>query len=84
MSVIEYSSGCPKCRILESKLKDKDIEFTLLEDSDLMVEKGFQHAPMLEVNGDVFDFNQAIKFVNAYDSESDESFESFVTSKQSE
>lgn len=79
MAVIVYSSGCPKCKILKSKMDDKNIDFKLIEDVEVMKSKGFEHAPMLEVNEKIYDFNQAIKFVNKFDGSD---FESFVTSMQ--
>ena len=59
-----YSTHCPKCIVLEKKLEAKNIEFTLVEDQDLMIEKGFMSAPILEVDGEAMDFTKAVKWVN--------------------
>ena len=64
MRVTLYSTGCPKCVILEAKMKQKNIEYAIENDVDLMVEKGFQSLPMLEVDGEVMDFGTAVKWVN--------------------
>jgi glutaredoxin len=58
-----YSIGCPRCVVLEKKLKQKGIDFELVSDKSVMEAKGFQSAPMLEVNGKVFDFNEAVKWI---------------------
>lgn len=64
MRVTLYSTGCPKCVILETKMKQKNIEYDIETNVDLMVEKGFQSLPMLEVNGEIMDFGAAVKWVN--------------------
>ena len=62
-----YSTHCPKCNVLEKKLNIKKLKYTLVEDEDLMVEKGFLSAPMLEVDGKIMTFKEAIDWVDAYE-----------------
>ena len=64
MSVVLYSTHCPKCQVLEKKMEQKNIEFELVTDQDIMIEKGFLSAPVLDVDGEILDFNKAVKFVN--------------------
>ena len=64
MNVILYSTNCPKCNILEKKLQSKNIVYVLETNIDLMINKGFSSAPMLEVDGKVMDFKSAIEWVN--------------------
>lgn len=59
-----YTTHCPKCVVLEKKLTSKNIEFNLVEDVDVMTEKGFMSAPMLEVDGEVMDFVTANNWIN--------------------
>ena len=59
-----YSTNCPKCKILEQKLNQKGVDYTLCTDIDVMEEKGFMAAPMLEKDGEVMDFGTAIKWIN--------------------
>ena len=61
---ILYTTHCPKCNVLEKKLKNKNIEFEICEDIDLMLSKGIQQAPYLEVDNELMDFSKAIKWVN--------------------
>ncbi len=63
--VILYSTGCPKCHVLETKLNQIGIEYELESDADVMIAKGFMSAPMLEVDGTVMDFSSAIKWINS-------------------
>lgn len=63
MNVILYSTNCPKCKILETKLKRKGIPYSIVTDTNLMIEKGFEQAPMLEINGEYKDFKEANAWV---------------------
>lgn len=63
--VILYSTHCPKCDVLEAKLKQNNIEFNIETDTKKMIKKGFVSAPMLEVNNKLMDFSEAIKWLNA-------------------
>lgn len=68
MEVVLYTSHCPKCNIIEKKLTQKGINFTIVDDIDEVVKFGKAHrimsAPILKVNGAVFDFNNANAWVN--------------------
>ena len=46
-------------------MKDKGLAYTIIDDMDEMVAKGFQTAPVLEVNGEAMEFSEAIKWVGA-------------------
>ena len=61
---ILYTTNCPKCKVLETKLKNKNIEFEICNDVDLMLSKGIQQAPYLEVDNELMNFSNAIKWVN--------------------
>lgn len=63
MNVVLYSTHCPQCRVLEMKLKQKGISYEEVNDIALMQEKGFMSAPKLEVDGTVYDFKEAVKWV---------------------
>lgn len=62
--VVLYSTGCPRCRVLEKKLNEKNIIFELVNDEDVMIEKGFMTAPMMEINGNLYDFKNAVDWIN--------------------
>ena len=66
MQVILYSTHCPKCHVLEIKLKQLSIDFELVDDMDLMKSKGFMAAPMLEVDGQIMAFGEAVKWLKDY------------------
>ena len=64
-----YSTGCPKCRVLESKLKELNIEYETIKDKEVLIKKGFKSAPQLEVDGLTMDFSTAIKWTKNYTKE---------------
>lgn len=66
ISVVLYSTGCPKCSILKKKLDEKNISYDTVSDVDYMVTLGIEQVPVLSVNGDIMEFAQAIKWVNEW------------------
>ena len=64
--VVLYTTNCPRCIVLEKKLKQKGIEFEARTDFDVkeMIEKGFASAPLLEVDGEIMAFNEANQWIN--------------------
>lgn len=64
MDVILYSTNCPRCNVLEKKLGQKNIDYKLITDEDIMINKGFMTAPMLEVDNEVYDFKGAVDWLN--------------------
>ena len=66
MKIILYSTHCPRCNILENKLKEKNITFEEVNDIEVMESKGIQAAPALEVDDKLMSYGEAVKFVNNY------------------
>ena len=64
MEVVLYSTGCPKCKVLEKKLTQKGIDFTIDLDINKLIEMGFKSAPILEVDGQFMKFAEANKYLN--------------------
>jgi len=62
MNIILYTNDCPKCRILKQKLDEKHIKYELCNDIEVMKSKGFRSVPMLEINGDILDYLNAVNW----------------------
>ena len=60
-----HTTNCPKCKVLESKLMDKKVPYIINENVDAMLELGIRNAPVLEVEDQLLDFAEAVKWVNA-------------------
>lgn len=65
MNIVLHSTNCPKCKVLETKLKQKNIEYTENNNVNLMLEKGFTTVPMLEVDGEVMDYKAAFNYIES-------------------
>lgn len=62
MNVVLYSTGCPQCMVLKTLLKNRGVKFEEVNDQQLMIDKGFMSVPMLEVDGEVMRFADAMKW----------------------
>ena len=65
MGIKLYTTHCPQCKALETKLAKKNINYEEIDDQEVMKQLGFKSVPMLEVNGQIYNFSQAIKWVNS-------------------
>lgn len=60
MDVVLYSTGCPQCMVLETLLKNRGVSYSKVTDQQTMLDKGFVHVPMLEVDGTVMSFPESM------------------------
>jgi glutaredoxin len=64
MNIILYTTHCPKCNVLKQKMDSKQLQYETVTDVEVMSQKGFRVAPMLEVDGNVMDFLASVQFIN--------------------
>ena len=62
-TVILWTTHCPRCKVLEIKLKQKGIVYEECADVEIMQAKGFKEAPKLEVDGVIMDFKTAVEWI---------------------
>lgn len=62
--IILYSTGCPRCKVLETKLNQKNVDYTICDSVEEMFKKGISTVPCLDVEGETLDFSAAVKWVN--------------------
>lgn len=62
--IILYSTGCPKCKILEKKLAQANVEYEVCKATEIIISKGFNSMPVLDVDGQIMGFGEAVKWVN--------------------
>lgn len=65
MNLVLYTTHCPKCKVLEAKLKEKHAEYTVVEDAASMEKLNIKSVPVLEHDGKLMGFLEAVKFVNS-------------------
>ena len=59
-----YTTGCPRCMVLEKKMDEKGIEYEKVTDQQCMIDKGFFTVPMLEKDDQTLNFSEAINWIN--------------------
>lgn len=59
-----YTTGCPRCMVLEKKMDEKGVEYEKVTDQDIMIEKGFSAAPIVDVDGTIMQFKDAVDWIN--------------------
>ena len=64
MNIILYTVNCPKCKVLEKKLNNANISFEVCKDTKLMAERNISKLPMLEVDGEMLTFKEAVDMIN--------------------
>ena len=62
--IIFYTTGCPRCHVLESKLNSKNISYEMCSDKNVMINMGLTAVPVLEVDGNRMEFKQAVDWIN--------------------
>lgn len=63
-AIILYSTGCPKCKVLEKKLNDNGINYDVNSNVEEMTALGITQVPVLKVNDELLQFKQAVDWVN--------------------
>lgn len=61
--LILYTNHCPRCKVLEQKLKEKNIAYETCTDVKKMLDMGMKEAPMLEVDDRLLEFKDAMQYV---------------------
>ena len=60
-----YTTHCSKCNVLQKKLDAKGKKYDIEENVKIMQELGITSLPVLEVDGELKKFEDAIKYVNS-------------------
>ena len=59
-----YTTHCPRCEVLKTKLLNKKIAFEEETSIVKMKELGVDNVPVLNINGELKNFTEAIKWIN--------------------
>lgn len=62
--VVLYSTGCPKCDVLKSKLNAKQVPYEEITSVSDMLELGITQVPVLGIDGQLLEFAEANKWLN--------------------
>lgn len=63
VEVVLYSTGCPRCEVIKKKLAEKGVSYTECTSVEKMLQMGMSSVPMLEINGDLLSFQEALDWI---------------------
>lgn len=61
-----HQDTCPQCRMVETLMKKKNINYTSCKDVDYMISIGINHTPTLEVDGTRLVGKELIGWIKEY------------------
>ena len=64
MNIILYATSNVESKELEKALRGKNLKYEIVNDIDIMREKGFMSAPMLEVDGEAMNYVNGRKWIS--------------------
>lgn len=63
-NTILYSTAhCPMCTMIKRRLDAENIKYTVVDDIDIMREKGIVHVPVLETNGQLLNAAEILDYI---------------------
>ena len=62
-----YTIECEIANIIVNKLKQKGIEFEIINDVEVFRQLGFDDVPILKVGNNLYNFSKTIEWVNKYE-----------------
>jgi len=63
--VIFHTTGCPKCKVLKTKLDKAGVVYEVNDDVEKMKALGLMSAPWLGVGDELLDFGAACKWADS-------------------
>lgn len=63
MNITLYSTGCPQCKVLKTKLDQAGIQYNTVSDQAVMAAMGFKSTPILQVDNVTYKFADAVKWI---------------------
>lgn len=68
MNITFYSTHCPKCKVLEKLMKEKNISYSLVDSEDIVLkvaeENNILSMPFADIDGQIFNTKQLQNFIN--------------------
>ena len=58
-----YTTHCPRCSVIEKKLKEKNIQYEEITDVEEMLKLGISSVPVLGIDDKLLDFGTAITWL---------------------
>ena len=61
--IVLYTIHCNKCNVLEKKLNNAHIPYSVVEGVEPIEARGYSQAPLLEVDNKIYDFVGAVHWM---------------------
>ena len=59
-----YSTGCPKCVVLKTKLDQAGVDYSVNTNIEEMERLNIENVPVLRIDNELLSFVDAVKWVN--------------------
>ena len=63
--MILYSTGCPLCKTLETKMNQAGVSYIKVTDEDEMIKCGLQSVPAVYKDGKFLNFSEAMHLIDS-------------------
>ena len=64
---ILFTTNCPKCKVVEAKLNEKRVDYTKIDDVDLVIKKGLEQniaqAPFMLIENKYLSFMEILSWL---------------------
>ena len=67
MVLFVNETNCGNCEAVKRRLKKDGFEFTTSTDIDFLIEKGYQNAPVLQINGTLYDLKSTMSLLKEFE-----------------
>lgn len=62
--LILYTTNCPRCQLLKERLTQAGMEYAVVDDIDVILNKGIAEVPVLEIeDGRLLSFGDSIRYI---------------------
>ena len=62
--IILYTTHCPRCKVLETKLKNKGLNYSVVDNENEITNLGILSVPVLNVDDVFYQFKEANDWIN--------------------
>ena len=72
MMITLYTTHCPRCKVLETKLKNKGLDYSVVDDVNEITNLGILTVPVLNVDDVFYQFKEANDWINKQEARTNE------------
>lgn len=58
-----YTTHCPRCKVIEKKLQEKNISYSIEDNEETILAAGIDTVPVLKTDNKVYNFMEIIGFL---------------------